>query len=231
MKRLLKILNIAIFACILFVFNAAAIASFISYSNPTGQTGNQGYTGSLGMDFVVNSTIQISALGAFTPVAMGGLVTPITVQLYNTNTGSLLYSQSIDNNLNGSYLIGSSLFYDLPIPLLLGQGAYSIVASGYSNSQNNGNTATFPDPFAPTWSTDGGGGLITFVGNGRFGSANQFPGTVDGAFNHPANAYAAGTFIYDSVATPEPGTMMLMGSGVLGMLGFRRRELLAYFRK
>lgn len=34
-----------------------------------------------------------------------------------------------------------------------------------------------------------------------------------------------------AVATPEPGTVMLMGSGLLGMLGFRRRELLAYFRK
>jgi hypothetical protein len=32
------------------------------------------------------------------------------------------------------------------------------------------------------------------------------------------------------VPTPEPGTIMLMGSGVLGMLGFRRRQLLAYFR-
>lgn len=32
-------------------------------------------------------------------------------------------------------------------------------------------------------------------------------------------------------AVPEPGTVMLMGSGVLGMLGFRRRELLAYFKK
>lgn len=32
-------------------------------------------------------------------------------------------------------------------------------------------------------------------------------------------------------SVPEPGTMMLMGSGVLGMLGFRRRELLAYIKR
>lgn len=33
-------------------------------------------------------------------------------------------------------------------------------------------------------------------------------------------------------AVPEPGTMMLMGSGVLGMLGFRRKEnLLAFFKR
>lgn len=32
-------------------------------------------------------------------------------------------------------------------------------------------------------------------------------------------------------AVPEPGSVMLMGSGLLGMLGFRRRELLAYFKR
>jgi hypothetical protein len=66
------------------------------------------------------------------------------------------------------------------------------VASGYGNDEMNGNMGTG----GGDWTTDDGGGLISFVGGGRFGDANRpndYPNNVDGG---PVNRYAAGTFVF-----------------------------------
>jgi hypothetical protein len=65
-----------------------------------------------------------------------------------------------------------------------------VVGYGYDGNNRIGNLGTGN---ARTWSTDGGGGLLAFVGGGRFGAVapGGFPTTLDGG---PADRYAAGTF-------------------------------------
>ncbi len=48
---------------------------------------------------------------------------------------------------------------------------------------------------------------------------------ISGSFTNGGGGGGGGTPV------PEPGTMMLLGSGVLGMFGFRRKELLAYLKR
>jgi hypothetical protein len=98
----------------------------------------------------------------------------------------------------------SSFFKPLPSPMTLPAGfAGSIVGSGYgiNSIEPNGNLGTGPG----SWTTDDGGGLISFVGGGRFGAdPTAFPATPDGG---PPNRYAAGTFIYHAAtggAAPLP---------------------------
>lgn len=92
-------------------------------------------------------------------------------------------------------------------------GGLLFVPFGYSSNANLYGTTTWygttisdlnltPGSYTWSWSTGGASDSITLnIGGGG------------------------------AVATPEPGTIMLMGSGVLGMLGFRRRELMAYFKR
>jgi hypothetical protein len=100
----------------------------------------------------------------------------------------------------------SSFFKPLDTPVMLPAGfTGTIVASGYGGIEPNGNT----NGGNPIWYTDDGGGLISFVGGGRFGNPadpSAFPKTVDGG---PPNRYAAGTFIFKATggdaALPPPG--------------------------
>ena len=66
-----------------------------------------------------------------------------------------------------------------------------MVSYGHDANNRNGNIGTGN---LKTWTTDDGGGLLTFVGSGRYGgSPGVFPATPDGG---PADRYAAGTFEY-----------------------------------
>jgi hypothetical protein len=88
-------------------------------------------------------------------------------------------------------LVEGSRFKALTTPLSLGAGSYTVVSSGHDANNRNGNIGTGN---LKTWTTDDGGGLLTFVGSGRYGgSPGVFPATPDGG---PADRYAAGTFEY-----------------------------------
>jgi hypothetical protein len=187
-------------AALLLVLAAAAsavLADTIAYVVPSGVSGNQNYTGALGMDFNVNSAIVVTQLGVFhTCAGFDDLHAPLQARLYQRNdtdpTNSTLLA-TIDFPINDpGTVIDSSLFKPLPSPITLPAGfAGTIVASGYGDPENNGNTHGGP---ATKWHTDDGGGLISFVGGGRYGNdPTMFPGTVDGG---PVNRYGAGTFIY-----------------------------------
>jgi hypothetical protein len=108
----------------------------------------------------------------------------------------------------------------------------SVIVFGYGDgvsAEPDGNsfgaatgTSSFP------WTTDDGGGLISFVGAGRFsntgGTAISFPTIIDGG---PANRYAAGTFSFTAgSAVPEPSSLTLFGVGISILLRgtWRRRR-------
>lgn len=201
-------------------------STWAAMSRPAPVAGVQNFGGSLGIDFVVNSTGAIlSSLGAFDSNADGILSAGgITTQLWQRNnggtpndptddTGTLITAETFSPAVPGT-LEGSYRFKDLNTPLSLAPGDYTIVAFGYDAAEMNGNIFT-PDnvPYS-----DEGNGTISFVGRSRFGTAGSFPDTPDSI----AVQYMGPTFKFS--ALPEPGTVTLAGLIAAGLL-LRRRKL------
>jgi len=177
---------------------SSANAQFIALdSNRT--TGNQtNHSGSLGMDFDVNSPISITHLGAYDS-NQDGFSNNITVRIFDRTTQSQVTGLSATIN-SSDVLNGHSRYEDIT-DIELGIGQYSIVASGFGSSDPNGN-AVDGNP-APT--INNGSGLITFVGVARYSSNTLYPTLLDGG---PANRYDAGTFQFTASQTSSPTTTL-----------------------
>lgn len=203
------------------LLNAAPI---IAYSNPTG-SGTQAYTGTLGMDFTVNSSVGIDvySVGAFDS-GQNGFSHSMMVQFYSlANPSSALFTMSLPAGTSGT-LVGGDRFYTLTTPFFLAPGSYSIVAQGFNGSDANGNTFAANANYG---TLNDGGGLISFTGTSRYGNPGSFPTSAD----FSKAQYGAGTFTYGRAAVqqgqdgavPEPASMLLMGGG-LALIGiFSRR--------
>jgi hypothetical protein len=187
---------------------------YTAYQVPAGTVGNQQLPSSqsqtLGNDFNVNSPIQVFSLGVFDSGG-DGLLGTLVARIYDRDTQASLASITFTGN--DGVLIGGSRFLDLPTPLTLNAGFHGIISVAYLGSElePDGNLRMGPG----NWTTDDGGGLIGFVGDGRhswMGTGDAFPDYVDPA---PApNNFAAGTFTY--AAVPEPTVLSLFALGVLG---------------
>jgi hypothetical protein len=220
----MKRFQIAISCAAMFLMvGQAARANVWAYTSPnTGSSPLQAWQGSLGLDFNVNSSIYVTALGAFNSKGDGKVNSgPIQVAIFNRDTGvavtpSAIFSSGTTYTLTpGKFDIQQSI-----TQTRLNAGHYSIVAVGFSDADLNGNL----DRTSPPSTTDNGGGLISFVGTARyntdFSGTLQLPNIIDGG---PYNRYDAGTFEY--TATPEPGFYGLMGLGVSGLfVAVRRRR-------
>jgi hypothetical protein len=194
-----------------------ASADTIAYSVPL-QAGNQAYTGSLGLDFNVNSAIYLTGIGVFDPNAVVGspLAATLSVAIYDRDT-QLQIPGTLTTFSAGTTgpLTGANLITDFASYLELAPGHYSVVAWGYNPFAKNGNANMGPI----TSIEDSDGGLISFVGTSRFGNAGAYPTIVDGG---PTNRYLAGTFSYEPV--PEPATFMLVAPALIGLAHQLRRK-------
>lgn len=194
----MRSLKATVLLLVLAAMASAVLADTIAYNVVAGTPGNQAFTGALGLDFNVNQDIVVTELGVFDDNS-DGLQAPLEARLYqrdDTNPCNFTLLATIDFTLDdqGMDMGDGNLYKPLPNPITLQAGfTGSIVASGYGPLEMNGNTN---GGMPSLWYTDDGGGLISFVGKGRFGDPNQpgqFPMTVDGG---PVNRYAAGTFVF-----------------------------------
>lgn len=168
--------------------------------------GNQNWTGALGMDFDVLSSITVTQLGAFDS-GQNGFANTILVGIFNRDSRALVTSAATFTSASQP-LLGNSRFFDIS-DVTLAPGRYSIVAVGFGPTDANGNGGTGTGP-----SIDTGGGLLTFVGTSRWSSSTtlSFPLNLDGGT--PA-FYDAGTFQYVASTVPEVSRSTLT---VLGLL-------------
>ena len=182
------------------LFSAALVsAQTTAYVVPSGTVGNQDLSSvpqSLGMDFDVNSPISITSLGVFDSGG-DGLAGPLRAHIYNRDSQASLASLDFTPSQPGT-LVGGSRFKPLSNPLVLPAGFHGTVVVDYLTNQMelNGNWGHG----AGSWTTDSGGGLISFVGSARTTvSGIGYPGVADAG---PANRYAAGTFLFTAGSGP-----------------------------
>ncbi|MCB1797291.1 MAG: hypothetical protein KDI67_00270 [Gammaproteobacteria bacterium] len=195
-------------------------ATFQAFSFPSDdQPGNQAYTGGLGNDFDVLSTIRVDSLGVFDDDGDGisGSLTVGIFDLSDVSSGPL-----VSATISGSddLLVGSFRFNDVT-PLILGPGNYSVVAFGFG-ADNNANENVADIPLV----TNDGGGLIDFV-NSRFGTG-PFPTTttVDSyaCSGSPEACFGAGTFTFSPVPIPAAAWLFASALGIFGYLGKRKLD-------
>ncbi len=240
MKKISISIAVALFAL---AGATQAFGSYIlAYTDPSG-AGNQAYTGNLASIFQVNSPITVSALGIFdaTPLVLTSGFATITgstnieVGIYNLGTDSLLTSTYFD--AGSAYPMGGTTNDVLKAvtPVVLVPGLYEVDAIGFNPDYLNGN-AILGSPAGST--ANSGGGDLTFLGVGWdsgypipiYNKLTPVPTCPWGCLPAPSpqdTQFDAGTFVYESATAPEPGTLLLMGTGVLGLAGMVRRK----FRK
>ncbi len=204
--------------------------SFIAYNLATPVNGNDSYPSALGLDFHVNTNITITDLGVFDAATSGtGAAHPLggtlVVSLYNTDTQSVVAGLSgfTFTAASPGTLIGGNLFKAVNggAGVAIGPGNYTIVASGFSGKDQNGNSLLS----GFTADTYYSGNLITinttqFRYNAAGNPGDSFPtGTLSGQLN-------AGTIRFNA-NTPEPGALAMLGGLSVtgaGMLLRRRRK-------
>jgi uncharacterized protein DUF4082/PEP-CTERM motif-containing protein len=203
MKKYISFLAVAVFSFA--VGAASADTPAVSFTPVSGNTFNNGIGFSLGFEFTATSNLTVDALGYFDD---GSLQELHTVGIYNSS-GTLLASATI----TGGTLMG---FFDYvtiaPLNLTAGDtyqvmgnsgvvDPYTFNPTGFSTAPN----ITFDqDEYTP-------------------GNTLAFGTTTDGA-----TAYFGPNFLESSAAaTPEPGTLGLFATGLLGTVGMVRRKLCA----
>lgn len=200
----------------------AARADIYAYSS-SGSNPAQGWQGNLGLDFDVNTAIQVTALGVYDFNGSGFVSAGnrVQVDIYNRDTQSIVTPIAVF--IPGTaYQIapGGHDILQAITPTLLGVGHYSVVTFAFSSTFPNSNT----NGGVSTSGTDSGSGQISFVGGARYDSNTEtadFPTTIDSG---PYNRYDSGTFAFVT-ATPEPGFYGLLGLGLSGLfVAVRRRR-------
>jgi hypothetical protein len=180
-------------------------ATQVYFSTVQNLAGNQAYTGTLGLNFDVNSPISISALGVFDD-SSNGLQSSLAVTIYDRTTGLALFTPVVF--AAGTANTGDEYIFQNIAPLLLGAGSYQLAAWNYGASEMNYNNS---GPGGPI-SFNNLNGAITAVGTSYSGTRGVFATIPDVGLTR----YGAGSF--KATAVPEPATwaMFLIGFGAVG---------------
>jgi len=211
----------------------SAKADTIAYST-SNTTGNQTFTGNLGLDFNVLKPIYVTALGAYDS-SQNGINPAITVGIFsrlpgtgspNSDVAGVLVGSTKTISGNGDPLIGGYRFVSLATPFYLVPGAYTIDAVGFGsgNPDGNENIANF------SISTDTGGNLVQYVGTGRFDTNTTFDYPAQSSANQgypnlSSHPFAGGSFEFVAAPLPWSASSGLILLATAGFWKLRTRKL------
>ena len=190
-------------------------ATQVYFSNVEGLAGNQAYTGTLGLNFDVNSSIKIRSLGVFDD-SSNGLQSSLAVTIYDRDTQTALFAPLVFNQ--GTANTGGEYIFKNITTLLLGPGRYQLAAWNYGAAEMNYNNSGPGGPIA----FNNLGGAITAVGTAYTGTSGTFADIPDNGLTR----YGAGSFMASAVPEPATWAMMICGFGMVGgsMRSARRRK-------
>jgi len=207
---------------------AASHASGITAFDNTGVLPDQFTSGpyALGMDFIVNTPILVTSVGAYDASGSGPFLNSIPVAIYNVANQQQVAGTFVTlSDSTWDFNSGSSSFINIA-PVTLEPGDYSVVAAGYGASGGEPYYWTNPGDQTTPGFNDGGGLISLVSGGGRWASSATllFPtGASGGPPPYPSPNYAAGTFEYTLV--PEPAELAIAGVGLLGLYIGRHARL------
>jgi hypothetical protein len=166
-----------------------------------------------GWIFTVNAPITVTSLGVFDN-GSDGLSVSHSVGIFNETTEALLDSTTVPAGTGGTLIDGFR--YESVSPISLTQGDTYVIVMTMPNQNSDFQTI---DATSETTASQ-----ITYV-NSAFGSSSTlaFPPTSDNGAFAPGMFGPNFTFASNAV-TPEPSSIVLLGTGVLSMAGFARRR-------
>lgn len=191
---------------------AAPASAVIVYNTAPGLAGNQAYSGTIGLDFRVNTAVRVTALGAFDALS-DGLSTDIFVGIFNA--AGVLVSPVI--NFNGATNDGSSAYVFQSItPIVLAAGDYQVGAWGYNGVDLNYNNSGPGGPIT----FNSFSGKLTALGTRYAGSGGVIGNIPDVGLTR----YGGATLNVTSVPEPASWALLLAGFGMIGY-SMRRRGM------
>lgn len=203
---------------ILAVVAALAMPSRIDAATIALQSFSGGFNATSGSDqlygwiFDVNTTIDVTALGVG-DTGSDGLAISHDVGIYRESDQTLLASLTVPSGTSGTLLSGFR-YSLLGSSVQLSPDRYVIVMTMpvfNGDTQSIGNT------------TVGTAAEISYVTSAFDGGATlHFPSpTFNGSF---AEGMFGPNFLFEAAAVPEPASLLLIGSGVVGLLVRRRHS-------